>query len=69
MKAEIDKAYKKGVAAGNKITLCYKKDYYNNYCFPYLTLTCQLATNPYTVTGCGKNLKAAWHNGFRSVHS
>ena len=27
----------------------------------------QMIRNPYTVTGSGKKLKAAWHNGYRSV--
>ena len=63
----IDNAFDKGVVAAKSITLNYSKDYYDNYRYPYLTLTCQLSYNPYTVTGSGKKLKAAWHNGYRSA--
>ena len=59
--------FEKGVTAGNSITLNYSKDYYNNYRYPYLTLTGQLAMNPIVGTGSRKKLKAAWHNGYRST--
>ena len=64
----IEAAFKKGVSAGNSVTLNYKRDYYNNFCFPYLTMTGQLAMNPICGTGGRKRIKAAWHNGFRSVN-
>ena len=63
----IKEAFDKGANRGNSTTLNYKKDFYNNLCFPHLTLTGQISLNPYTITGSGKKLKAAWHNGFRST--
>ena len=61
---DLEDAYNKGVMAAKKSKISDKKDSYGNICFPELTLTAYLAKNPYTVTGSGKKLKSAWHNGF-----
>jgi len=63
---ELKDAYDKGVMAARGVRIDTRKDDYGNFCFPHLTLTGQLARNPYTVTGSGKKLKSAWHNGFLS---
>ena len=57
-------AYDKGVMAAKKSRVNDRKDGYGNFCFPELTLNGHLSRNPYTVTGGGKKLKSAWHNGF-----
>lgn len=66
-KALINEAFNTGLLVGESATLNYSLDYYNNYKYPWLTLTYQLSKNPYTLTGnAGKKAKAAWHNGFLS---
>ena len=61
---DLKAAYDKGVMAARGATIDTRKDYYGRFCFPELTLTAHLSRNPYTVTGSGKKLKSAWHNGF-----
>jgi hypothetical protein len=61
---DLKEAYDKGVVAAKKSRVSDQKDSYGSICFPERTLTVYLAKNPYTVTGSGKKLKSAWHNGF-----
>jgi len=61
---DIEEAYNKGLMAAKGSRIDTRTDNYGNFCFPAETLTAYLSRNPYTVTGSGKKLKAAWHNGF-----
>ncbi len=63
-KVMLAKAYEKGLEAGKASEVDTRKDSHGNFMFPEKTITSLLGNNPYNVTGSGKKLKSAWHNGF-----
>jgi hypothetical protein len=64
---DIKLAYDKGAYYGSNCKIDNRTDYYDNVCFKANTYLHYVSNNPYTVTGNGKKLKSAWHNGFIST--